>query len=411
MNILIILPWLPYPYDTGGNQAVFNEINAICRVMNVHLMCFDSPLYCQYKEKLCADLPGITIDLYPKLDYRAWEMDFPQILHKTADKIEEKLYAGKRKNAIHRRIAFRHNYDGHWAAYIKSLVDKYDIDIVQTEFVNTLGMIEVIPENVKTVFVHHQLQYVCTELLLSKERDRELFMPLSRRLKALEIGYLNLYDAVITLSDVDAEKLRGIGVSSPVYSSFAIVLNKYEYIKPMSFDNRLTFVGPENHNPNKIGITWFLDKIWPKVLSWNPQMQLDIIGNWTKDTKSDYEAKYKNIQFLGFVDVLADALRGSIMVVPITIGSGIRMKIQEAAQIGIPFVTTTVGVEGLPFKSGKDCFITDREDDFADCIQNLQDDISLQQSFTESAKTLVTSRFSLESLHNNRCYIYECIMK
>lgn len=410
MNILIFLPWLPYPYDTGGNQAVFNEINAISRVMNVHLVCFDSPLYRQYKNKLCADLPGITIDLYPKLNYKIREMDIPYFLHKMADKIKEKLYAGNYKNVVGKRLSFRHNYDGHWAEYIKVLINKYNIDIVQTEFVNTLGMIEVIPESVKTVFVHHQLQYVCNELLLSKEENGEAFMPLAKRMRALEIGYLNLYDAVITLSDVDAEKLKNSGVTSPIYSSFAIVQNKYEYIKPVSFDNRLTFVGPENHNPNKVGITWFLDKIWPKVLLRNPQMQLDIIGNWTKETISDYKAKYKNVQFLGFVDVLADALRGSIMIVPITIGSGIRMKIQEAAQIGIPFVTTIVGVEGLPFKNGKDCFITDREDDFADSILKLQD-ISLQQSFAESSNILVTSHYSLENLQNNRCCIYESIMK
>lgn len=410
MNILIILPWLPYPYDTGGNQAVFNEINALSNVMNVHLMCFDSPLYREYRDKLCTDLPGITIDLYPKLDYRIREMDFPQLLHKVADKIEEKLYTGRQKNVLCRQLTFHHSYNEHWAAYIKGLIVKYNINIVQAEFVQTLGMIEVIPNSVKTVFVHHQLQYVCNELVLSKTKEKEKYLPLAQRAKAMEIGYLSLYDAVITLSNVDADKLRSIGVSSPIYPSFAIVQNKYKYIKPISFDNRLTFVGPENHNPNKVGITWFLDNIWPKVLLQNPQMRLDIIGNWTKETISDYEAKYDNVCFLGFVDVLADALRGSIMIVPITIGSGIRMKIQEAAQIGIPFITTTVGVEGLPFKSGKDCFITDKEDCFVDCILKLQD-IHLQQLFAESANTLVKYHFSLENLQNDRYRIYESIMK
>lgn len=410
MNILIILPWLPYPYDTGGNQAVFNEINALRNVMNVHLMCFDTPLYREYRNKLCADLPGITIDLYPKLDYKISEMDLPQLLHKVADKIEEKLYIGRHKNVLCRQLTFFHNYNEHWAAYIKGLIAKYDINIVQTEFVQTLGMIEVIPNSVKTVFVHHQLQYVCNELILSKEKEKDIYQSITQRAKAMEIGYLNLYNAVITLSKVDADKLRSVGVASPIYPSFAIVQNKYEYIKPTSFDNRLSFVGPENHNPNKVGITWFLNNVWPKVLSQNPKMKLNIIGNWTKETICDYESKYRNVHFLGFVNVLADALRGSIMVIPITIGSGIRMKIQEAAQIGIPFVTTTVGVEGLPFKSGKDCFITDNENDFADLILKLQD-ISLQQSFAESAKVLIASRFSLESLQNSRCCIYENIMK
>lgn len=42
-----------------------------------------------------------------------------------------------------------------------------------------------------------------------------------------------------------------------------------------------------------------------------------------------------------------------IMVIPILIGSGIRMKILESVNFYSPFVTTTVGVEGLDFINGK----------------------------------------------------------
>lgn len=41
---------------------------------------------------------------------------------------------------------------------------------------------------------------------------------------------------------------------------------------------------------------------------------------------------------------LSDFLKGSIALVPIRIGSGLRMKILDAVSLGIPFVTTSKGV-------------------------------------------------------------------
>ena len=43
MNLLIILPWLPYPYNTGGNQAVMNSIEAIHNEVNVYLVALGNP--------------------------------------------------------------------------------------------------------------------------------------------------------------------------------------------------------------------------------------------------------------------------------------------------------------------------------------------------------------------------------
>ena len=36
-NILFILPWLPYPLNSGGKQAIFNGIQAICKYYNVFI--------------------------------------------------------------------------------------------------------------------------------------------------------------------------------------------------------------------------------------------------------------------------------------------------------------------------------------------------------------------------------------
>jgi glycosyltransferase involved in cell wall biosynthesis len=53
-----------------------------------------------------------------------------------------------------------------------------------------------------------------------------------------------------------------------------------------------------------------------------------------------------NLKIMGFVENIQSVAYGGIMVVPILSGSGMRMKILEAAAMGMPIVTTSVGKEG-----------------------------------------------------------------
>jgi len=78
--------------------------------------------------------------------------------------------------------------------------------------------------------------------------------------------------------------------------------------------------------------------------------------------------------------------------------------------MNVPFVTTSVGVEGLPFTSGKECFITDDPEEFASDIEKLQDP-ALRQRFTKGANAFVKSHYSYDVLKRNRDDIYRDILK
>ena len=86
------------------------------------------------------------------------------------------------------------------------------------------------------------------------------------------------------------------------------------------------------------------------------------------------------------------------------------MKILEAAANGVPFVSTQVGAEGLPFVSGKECFIADDPDTFVDGILRLQDS-ALANAFVQTARCRVQTQFSLAALKQNRCEILKSIIR
>ena len=92
----------------------------------------------------------------------------------------------------------------------------------------------------------------------------------------------------------------------------------------------ICFIGGSGHNPNLNGVTWFLDNVWSLILKENPNFTFKIIGKWDEKIKTEYQKKYRNLFFCGFVDNLAMVISECIMVIPILIGSGIRMKILES---------------------------------------------------------------------------------
>lgn len=296
-----------------------------------------------------------------------------------------------------------------WLDHISKICGEHHFDIIQVEMPWLISQILALPKESKKIFVHHELGFVRRNLEIEPYINNEYVKSCKSFADMAEIGMLNMYDGVITLSTIDKDKLIVHDVTVPVYASFSVVNVSQEVYRGKIDGKHLTFVGPDSHSPNFIGITWFLDNCWPLLLSKDDNYRLSIIGEWNKEHIEEYSQKYTNIEFLGFVDSLADNLKGTVMIVPITIGSGIRMKILEASSIGVPFVSTTVGSEGIPVFDGENCYIADTPELFVDKLISLQDE-HIQSKFVNNAHSMILKYYSREALRRNRLEIYKQIL-
>jgi glycosyltransferase involved in cell wall biosynthesis len=138
----------------------------------------------------------------------------------------------------------------------------------------------------------------------------------------------------------------------------------------------------------------------------NKNLELHIVGKGWDASVLETQNNLDNVFFEGYVENLEDILTNSIAIVPIRIGSGMRMKIIDAINYRIPFITTSTGVEGLDFKNGKDCMIADNYDDFADAILKLAEDKRLQQQFIQESYATQSKLYNKELLINKRRLIY-----
>ena len=401
-NILLIEPFLPYPLCSGGHQAIFNGILALKELYNIYILCYieDS----EYKEtdiddfKNRTNIPNVYTYIKKKEDNGIRLNLFQHII---AYLFYRFVPQQKNKDDIGDKFLKTPSYPIEFLNKINQIIKDNNIDIVQIEMPWFISLVCCLPNNIKKVFVHHEIAFERNRLSVEQAGENLYRNSAVEVNKTLEIGLLNKYDVIITLSEADKLKLIENGVVKPVFSSFAIVTPNEKQLSLKENCFNLSFVGPEKHNPNKKGILWFLDNCWNQLLQKDSRYKLQIFSKWKESTQKEIQEKYNNIEFMGFVDDLSSALENTIMIVPITIGSGIRMKILEAANIGVPFVTTTVGVEGLPFNNNKDCFIADEPNEFIASIIKLQDK-NLRHSFSISAKEIVKRNYSIEALKENR---------
>ncbi len=405
-NIMIILPWLPFPLTTGGNQGTYNSIDAIRYDANIfllyHVDCKDK--YKIHREELNKLWSNVTIiPFFPSKSF---------YLQSLMIAVWKKIQSIFQKNKIDSYIEseFIMNpfpIDKAFFSFIQASIHKHLIDIVQMEYIPTLSFVYAIPEKIKKIFVHHELRFVRNKLVLDScnTKATEYYNYRYLATKDEELKQLSRYDSIITVSEDDSLKLKNEGLTNKIFASFSLIKSK-EYAQLLYNSNMtLSFVGPETHSPNKLGLDWFLEHCWVELLKTNKCWHLNIIGIWSAVTIKKYMQKYPNINFLGFVEDLQSTIRGTIMIVPLTVGSGIRMKILEAVHGKVPFISTSVGIEGLPLKNGFDCYIEDSPILFAKKINALLDK-SIQETFTENAFKTITNSMSTEILRKSRLDIY-----
>lgn len=412
-RILFILPSLPWPLASGGLQALFNGVKAMDSVADIYIMCTLNPQVEREKahEELKARIANIK-GIFQYVEHKK-EWSKRKLAMRICAKVVNTLFKPTPSEDFEAAVTGT-GLGGHSEDYyrlIREIIERYNITMVQVEMLTNIDAIMAIPAHVKKVFVHHELGFVRNQLLLEQQSQENCLGRLLCTLeKTKEISLLNQYDAVITLSTIDRDKLVEVGVTSTIYPSFAVVSTSADSALLQKQTERvLSFVGPEFHTPNKLGMEWFLTHVWIPLKKMAPDYKLNIIGVWSKQTASQWTSQYPDIHFLGFVDDLAEALAGSVMIVPIFVGSGIRMKILEAMSIGVPFVTTTVGAEGIPVTDGQHCVIADTPEAYMAGILKLED-AETRELMIRNGRQLLMSNYSFEKFKSDRLEIFNVLI-
>jgi polysaccharide biosynthesis protein PslH len=155
----------------------------------------------------------------------------------------------------------------------------------------------------------------------------------------------------------------------------------------------LLFIGSHRHTPNRQGMQYFLDQVWPLICSKLPEAHLFVVGDgpWAE---MGGIAGNPAVTATGLVDDTRPYLaRCAVSLAPILSGSGTRIKILESLAAGIPVVSTTLGCEGITAQPGRDLLVADRPQDFASAVLRIVQDGGLAESLRRNGRRLVEESY------------------
>jgi glycosyltransferase involved in cell wall biosynthesis len=285
------------------------------------------------------------------------------------------------------------------------------VDLCQTEFAEMLPLGAWFPDNLPKLFVHHQIHFVYAKRFLDTYGRNCYSAYLEAVMKTQEQAWLQHFDGVITLSEQDrnilipglaAEKL--FTSPSPIPSDVGVAQDL-----PPEFDGRFLFVASEEHSPNRDGLQWMLDRIWPQILQQLPASRLVVVGSWSESAKAKLVRPH--VTFSGFVTNLPATLRGGIMLVPLRIGSGVRVKILAAMAQGVPVVSTSIGSEGIPVSDGEELMVRDGAAEFAAAAVQLARNPELWRRLSVAGHAAMANHYSPERVRQQRNEIYAALLR
>jgi glycosyltransferase involved in cell wall biosynthesis len=208
--------------------------------------------------------------------------------------------------------------------------------------------------------------------------------------------------AALVCSEIDLKSLKMFRADLPVFLAPNVVDTDLLSMVKSSVSNSdpvLLFQGGMDWYPNRDAVEYFARDILPHIRSAYPRARFvvagrnppaQLIGNFRYDPL---------IEFTGTVQDMRPYLSAAdLVIVPLRIGGGTRIKILEACAASKPVVSTTVGAEGLNLRPGKEVILADDPVQFASAVVELLGNPHRAEALAISAHAAVVESYSQRTL-------------
>jgi polysaccharide biosynthesis protein PslH len=171
---------------------------------------------------------------------------------------------------------------------------------------------------------------------------------------------------------------------------------------------RIGFIGNCTFKPNEEGLVWFISEVWPQIKRRFPSAQLRLVGRGS----DGYLVKSgQDIIGRGWLEDPSEEIASwYLMVVPIKVGAGTRVKVAEGFSRRCPIVATSVGAFGYQVESGREILLGDSAEDFASACILLLKNPELREALADAAHKRFLERWTWESFSGTvGAAVQECL--
>ena len=274
---------------------------------------------------------------------------------------------------------------------------------------------QIIPRETMTIISVHECYTQAFRQRVSKGED--ISQETIEKLFDYEFRMYRSVDNVLSLTREDMETL--IRLAPDLKEKISIVphgvdTNFYSPTLERSWNSKnILFLGNFQHHPNVNAVQNFMKHCWGRISKEAPDASFYAIGFAPPPELLSLRSDRIIVREGGAHSNVRDIYwKSDIFVAPIELGGGFRGKMLEALACGLPIVSTSLAAFGIDPVNGKEMFVTDDYDEFAEYVIRLLNDIRLRKNMSTAARNL-SERFDhknaarkldqvIQAYHRNR---------
>lgn len=391
MKILFLTNLLPYPLNNGGKIKSFYTIKSLASNHSIDLVTFvnsdDDFKYVNELKKIVNNVYVIKKTLIRNSSKIKFLTTFFLSLYTDKPYVIYKFWSQKMFNLL-QQLQSLNNYDLVYIDHLPMMIYK---DLFQ---------------NKKLVLDQHNVEsLIIKRYALNENSIIKKFLGLLeyKKLEKFEKKMMSIADRIIVLSEEDKKIFNSMVDNIDEKMSVIPICIESNYKKTISTLNnkktlKILFMGTMSWFPNQHGIEWFVKNVFSKLNK--EDFELYIVGNSPSKEILKWN-RFDNIHVTGYVEDINYYIElCDVNVVPLFIGSGMRVKIIESFSKGIPTISTTIGAEGIKVENWKNIIIADDAKTFIDCLVKLQKHREILTKISENAYQTFVENYSLTVLEN-----------
>ncbi len=282
------------------------------------------------------------------------------------------------------------------SARVRSLIGEWDasrrFDVSVCDFLSASLNFPALPHT-PTVLFQHNVESTLWRRQVVAERNlakRVLYSLEAAKMERYERATVRRFEHVIAVSEADCAALAAM--TDPDRISVVRTGVDTKMFRPAVRNGSpgpiVLFLGSMDWEPNIDGVQRFAVDVWPAIREAVPDARFQVVGR--NPAASVRRLASDSIQIIGTVPSVVDYLhRAAVVVVPLRIGGGTRLKIYEAMSAGKAVVSTTIGAEGLDVTGGRDIILADSPQAFTAAVTRvLRDAVERRRLEDEALKTV-----------------------
>ena len=236
---------------------------------------------------------------------------------------------------------------------------------------------------------------------------RPLLLLEAQRLRSWEARAIKRLDATIAVTKQDAARLRALAEEPDkihqVAAPFPAELPAGG-TPPLRGAPAVVLFGNPAWLPNRDGALWFIREIWPAIAKHFPHAVLHVFGTAPSIGRSESVVRHPTPS-----ESAVAYSPTSVLIVPLRIASGVRIKILEAWARGVPVVAMPEAAAGLEAADGRELLMARDADEFITALDSLSQPAT-RETLCRSARAFLRANHSPAMIAERLLALYDRII-